>query len=285
MDTYLLPEEDGLPMRSSGRWVNEKLDYLERYIDASQHATYKKWMTRRYIDLFAGPGKCKVDQPGAIYLGSPLLALTTRYSFTDFFFVDLDPESLDSLRKRCESSPLFGQIQFFNEDANTAVKKIVDSIRTTDRSRKASSLNLAFLDPQRLNLKWSTVVALASVPRMDLLIHYPQMGFKRTLDLASKQDEHQLDQFFGDKEWRKVYEKNNDPSIVERDLLIYYKGKLQKLGYTKVRQGEETGNEPPIRNTRRGILYRLVFASRDPLGDKLWSEVIRRDAYGQRRLF
>ncbi len=30
MYTYLQPVDDGLPMRSSGPWVEEKLDYLRR---------------------------------------------------------------------------------------------------------------------------------------------------------------------------------------------------------------------------------------------------------------
>ncbi len=33
MHSYMQPQEDGLPMRSSGPWVAEKLDYLERYIN------------------------------------------------------------------------------------------------------------------------------------------------------------------------------------------------------------------------------------------------------------
>ena len=33
MEAYLRPEDDGLPMRPSGSWVAEKLDYLRRYVD------------------------------------------------------------------------------------------------------------------------------------------------------------------------------------------------------------------------------------------------------------
>jgi len=33
MDKYLLPEDDGLPVRESGEWVKEKLFYVKRYID------------------------------------------------------------------------------------------------------------------------------------------------------------------------------------------------------------------------------------------------------------
>jgi len=33
VEAYLRPEDDGLPMRPSGSWVAEKLDYLRRYVD------------------------------------------------------------------------------------------------------------------------------------------------------------------------------------------------------------------------------------------------------------
>jgi hypothetical protein len=75
MGTYLQPQDDGLPTRESGSWVVEKLDYLKRYIDVFETSMRDKlWRRRHYIDLFAGPGKCSVPK-GAVYLGSPLLAL------------------------------------------------------------------------------------------------------------------------------------------------------------------------------------------------------------------
>jgi len=33
MQNYLQPEDDGLPMRETGAWAAEKLDYLARYIN------------------------------------------------------------------------------------------------------------------------------------------------------------------------------------------------------------------------------------------------------------
>ena len=86
MQNYLLPQDDGLPMRESGPWVAEKLDYLKRYIDVFETSMRRKWPRRYYIDLFAGPGKCICRGTKVIYLGSPLLALTTKHPFTGYFF-------------------------------------------------------------------------------------------------------------------------------------------------------------------------------------------------------
>jgi len=113
MGSYLSPEDDGLPMRESGEWVAEKLDYLERYINIFETSMHQKqWRARHYIDLFAGPGKCVVPETGSIYLGSPLLSLTTSYPFTGYFFVEMDPENVAALQQRCSDAAIHDQIQF-----------------------------------------------------------------------------------------------------------------------------------------------------------------------------
>lgn len=38
MYNYLQPRDDGLPLRQSGQWALEKLDYLRRYIDVFETA-------------------------------------------------------------------------------------------------------------------------------------------------------------------------------------------------------------------------------------------------------
>jgi len=90
---YLQPFPDGLVARKSGRWVAEKLDYVRRYIDIFETSMKSKWSKRNYIDLFAGPGKDVLDT-GEILLGSPLLALVTKYRFTNYYFADIDPDNM-----------------------------------------------------------------------------------------------------------------------------------------------------------------------------------------------
>ena len=65
----------------------------------------------------------------------------------------------------------------------------------------------------------------------------------------------------------------------------YYKQKLQELGYKEVFRDDEVGDEPLMRNAKKGPLYRLLFASKHPLGQKFWRAVTRRDVHGQTRLF
>ena len=100
-ETHLLdPIDDGLTLRPSGAWAMQKLDYLMRYIDVFETSMRQKWQRRAYIDLFAGPGKCVDRKTGEVFLGSPLVALTTRYPFTEYWFVDKEQPNIDALSAR-----------------------------------------------------------------------------------------------------------------------------------------------------------------------------------------
>ena len=294
MHSYLQPQDDGLPMRPSGSWVAEKLDYLERYINIFEISMHSKpWRKRHYIDLFAGPGKCFVSETRAVYLGSPLLALTTSHPFTDYFFVDQDSDSIATLQQRCSVSPVSDQVNCVVGDSNLIVREIVEHILDVDHKRipdKWSSLNLAFLDPDGLELQWETVATLARPYTMDLIIHYPQGGLNRYMGKAFKKEEQTVvDLFFGGTEWRRFCKKYRNRQTrfgIHRLLMDHYKEKLQDLGYKEALRDDEVGDEPLIRNARRKApLYRLLFASKHPLGHDFWQKVTRRDVHGQARFF
>ena len=280
-------------MRPSGSWVAEKLDYLERYISifaTSMHS--KPWRARHYIDLFAGPGKCYVPEIETVYLGSPLLALATQYPFTGYFFVDLDADYITALQQRCSDSPVRDRVQCFVGDSNHIVKDIVEHIQAIDSEYipgQWHSLNLAFLDPDGLQLQWDTVATLARLSRMDLIIHYPQMALTRNMSkcyCSGKQTK--VDLFFGGTGWRTIFEKyqQGEENFIHRQLMNHYKEKLLDLGYEEVIRDDEVGDEPLMRNARRNApLYRLLFASKHPLGHSFWQKVIHRNVHGQARLF
>jgi three-Cys-motif partner protein len=279
---YLEAEDDGLPLCKYGQQTAEKLDYLRRYLDMFTRSMHRKWPVMQYIDLFAGSGKCQVSPDGTVVLGSPLLALTTPQPFSAYFFVDLKPSNIASLQERCTASPLHDRVQCFVGDANRAVHTVVAQITAGGRS----SLNLAFLDPEGLELHWSTVEALARLSHMDLIIHYSQMGLTREVPKALARDEPTaVDRFFGDEEWRKICAEHGQKRGLQRKLLDHYKGKLSALGYVEVTGQDALDYDPLMRSApKHAPLYRLIFASKHPLGAKFGREVKRRDMHGQRRL-
>lgn len=290
MSSYLEPIDDGLPMRESGTWVAEKLDYVARYLNIFiTSMRNKQWKALNYIDLFAGPGKCHGDA-GKVYLGSPLLALTTPHPFDHYLFADLEPKNIEVLRQRCGITEGANRIQYFEGDSNTIVHQIVAQIRSWDQSavpgKWSSCLNLAFLDPEGLELQWSTVAALAKV-RTDLIIHYSQMGLERCMPIAiDNPDDTLVDRFFGSRDWRNIYKKYSNKTIgLHRSLIDFYRQNLCNLGYAEVKSTNEAWDEPLMRNTKNAPLYRLLFASKHPLGEKFWREITKINVHGQAHLF
>lgn len=286
MPDYLEPRDDALPMRPSGPWAIEKLDYLARYISVfSTSMCHKPWRGIHYIDLFAGPGKCR-SKAGEFFLGSPLIALKAAHPFTHYYFADLEKDNIVALQQRCSVSPCQDRIQYYVGDSNAIVDEIVGHVSAIDREflrRRWSSLNLAFLVPSGLDLYWNTVRTLARLNRMDLIIHYPQMGLARYMPKAfESRDQNRVDLFFGSRKWRDIYRQWHDTRHLHTQLMNHYKERLQGLGYTEVLRGDQTGYEPVMRNVkRRAPLYRLLFASKHPLGHDFWRKVTQRDVYGQ----
>lgn len=285
MPNYLAPEEDGLPTRPSGTWAEQKLDYLARYIDVFEISMRGKWQIRNFVDLMAGPGKDRIRGSSKVFLGSPLLALTAKYPFTGYFFVDLDSQNTNALQTRCHASPYNQRVNIYVGDCNKLVNNVVARLKQNERN----SLNLAFLDPEGFELQWITVAKLASVRRMDLIINYPQGGLNRFVRQAyASTGQTAIDLFFGGREWRRYYEDwltKRSKSSLHRLLINHYKGKLKDLGYTQVFAGSDAvEDEPLMRNTKSAPLYRLLFASKHDRGYEFWLKVIHRDVHGRTRL-
>jgi three-Cys-motif partner protein len=284
---YLRCEEDGLLLRKSGAWAAAKLDYLCRYLNIfTTSMRGKPWKGLHFIDLFSGPGKCQIRNTGQVILGSPLLATTLTYPFSRYFFVDSDSIAIDTLKTRCSQAGIESSIFYQTGDSNQVVKSIVRQIKAIDQQYikgKWSSLNLAFLDPEGFELEWNTVATLAEVHRMDLIIYYPQMGLSREIPKNYQNPEFtKIDTYFGGMEWRNIYMKYQVGQIhnLHRSLMDLYESKLKSVGYIEIKE-----NEPLMRNTDRNApLYRLIFASKNPLGNKFWEQVTSRDIHGQSRL-
>lgn len=277
--------DDKLPFRPTGLWTYNKLYYLNAYIDRFIVSMRdKNWRAIHYIDLFAGPGKNRLPD-GRIILGSPLLALSQKRPFDRYFFSDIQPANVDILKKRCaEYANKYLKISFQVGDANEVVDQVVDIISQIDKPviDKWSSLNLAFLDPEGLELQWETVEKLAC-RRTDMIIYYPQMGITREAPQEIEQSSpSRIDLFFGDTRWRQIYQQHRKgkESFLHRTLLDYYKSKLGTFGY----QVDDPLPEPLFTNSKDAPLYRLLFVCKNPLGNKFWADITKNLPNGQMRL-
>jgi three-Cys-motif partner protein len=262
---------DGLPSRCSGPWAEDKLFFVSRYCDIFSNGMKKKWQKRVFIDLFCGPGRCRSRSDGRFVDGSPLIAL--RYNFTHYCFGDLSSACLATLDQRIKMTGS-SKPKLFLGDANDTV----DEVETYLQSLGVGLLGLAFLDPQGIELKFSTLRKLTNNRRLDLLITLPlQMNIKRQIHYRV-QDPANFDAYFGTTDWRELADLGSKTvRQAGSELLKLYKDQLRGLEYSYVYQKVIKDNNRP--------LYLLIFASKHSRGEAFWQEVTRIERSGQKDLF
>jgi three-Cys-motif partner protein len=273
-EKYLLPEPDGLPTRTSQEYVYYKLNALATYLRITNTAMREKWPERYYIDLQAGPGKNEVGS--SVVLGSPLIALTADFPATQFRFNELDPGLKDTLEQRVSASPLQNRVRVYQADVNEIVHEVCKEISEKDRQAKASrqwsTLNIALLDPEGLELRWSTVEALAKMNRMDLIINFSTSGLVRNIGARNFEV---VDLFFGTDQWKQIDKPGSSPVIRRRVLIDFYLQRLEKFGYHIDIDPNLGGDDIAVSNSKNSQVYSLIFASKDELGDKFWRKAAR----------
>ena len=271
-------DSDGLPSRCVGPWSRDKFFYLQRYCDIFNSGMKNKWPNRVFLDLFSGPGRCRVRPQGDFEDGSPLIAL--RHPFTHYFFVDISSYCTDALQKRISNinSTAVEKSRVIPGDANVCIDELMSSIEGIG----PETLCFAFIDPPGIQLNFETLRKLSLNTRIDLLINFPLgMNIKRQLWHQLHKDpntESNFDRYFGTTQWRSLCDEKNSGITIGSRLLKLYENQLQDLGYAYV------GDERTIKNRGRS-LYMLVFASKNPKGKEFWEKVTQVAPSGQRRLF
>ena len=257
--------DDELQVQCVGRWALEKHDVLQRYITAT-HGARRQFLDggggAGYVDLFAGPGKCRVRDSGEIVGGSPSIAASHALSpFTKIVLGEMDEDNRTALSARFQSDP---RVVLVAGDSNENIDKIV-------AQAPPRGLNLAFIDPfSATDLVFESLRRLASVERMDMIINFPIGEMRRNWKHPER-----IDRAVG----------SDDASLrvaSPRDViktLAQLQSNLARLGYTELPR-----RTVPVENDNGVTLYHLTYASKHPLGDKIWASITSRDPNGQRRL-
>jgi three-Cys-motif partner protein len=265
---------DGLPVRGSGIWAKEKLYYLERYLDIFSVGMQQKWHgSIYYVDLFAGPGQCRITETGEEFDGSPLIAL--KFNFAKYFFFESDPACFKALetRIRARAPEKLRNITLIPADCN----KKIDQVKPT-----SGALGLAFVDPTGiLPIAFETIRKLAANRKIDLIINFHEgMGIRMNIHQYPKKEQSALKQFLGSD--RSIKQFRTAPSSIDQvchEITNEYRDNLRGLGYQVV-----DGDRIPIKTDKNALLYYLLFASKDPRGNDFWRKIGLIDPHGQRKL-
>ena len=266
---------DGLPVRSSGAWAEEKLYYLRRYLDIFSNGMKKKWAGRLYyVDLFAGPGRCRVRGSGEEFDGSPLIALT-EFEFAKYYFFESDPTCFQALEARVESRALnkLDRVRIVLGDCN-------DTIEQANITREG--LGVAFIDPTGIApISFETVTKLTNQRKLDLIINFSEgMGIRMNLHRYTETDTNALSRFIGSQRW-KASQRQSPTSFNElcTEIANEYLANLGALGYIAV-----NSDWIAVKTDQNALLYYLVFASKNSKGNVFWRKIKQIGPHGQREL-
>jgi len=270
----LYTSDDGLPVREVGSWTEDKLFFWNRYIDITTRAMvgHPKWPAGLvYVDLFAGPGICKLRESGRRIPGSTLIAANAPKSFRAILAIELNADLANALTARLISSPAAAVAKVFEGNCNTAIDQLVPNI-------PERALTLGFIDPEALNVDFETVKKLSDCGQVDLLILFAdRMDLVRNVDRYEKENPSVLDRMMGSQSrWRERWAQlaNRSADNICRLFVDEYKTQLtDRLGYRAF--GEK------VMESQNGPIYRLIFASKNDKGLEFWDKVTQRDRGGQ----
>jgi three-Cys-motif partner protein len=263
--------------RRNGRYAQEKLSFLNRFLPPALRATGRK-VTRHYIDLFAAQGRFR-DEQGVLHDGSALRALTLGgaetggMTFTDATLINLNPAHHAALTQNVQQACAEGRcvvphnkVALLNEDANVAIQQVLRRIHPR-------SYIFVFADPESPNqLPWTTIQALRAQGHesVDLYVLFPlHMAIIRMAAWDRTKLEPNaaaLTRFFGTNEWRGIVERRRTDNDRERlliELEELYVGRLRNLGW------KHAGRVREVRRRGRHRLYNMLFATNHPVGAAL----------------
>jgi three-Cys-motif partner protein len=274
----LVERDDHLPVRECGPWTEEKLYFWSKYIDIATTAMVGKRQWRAglaYVDLFAGPGVCRVRESNLRLPGSTIIAAHAPKPFTRIVAVELDPQSARALRARLTASGTRSRWAVHEGDCNKLIDRVIVEV-------PVGALTLAFLDPEGFDAHFETLRRLADERRVDFLILFADsIDLLRNLAQYAREHESKVDRMLGPNcDWRAALAALDDqsPSKVRELFENLYQAQVRnQLGYEGFRTRQISGPHGP--------LYRLIFASKHERGVEFWEKVVRRDVSGQADLF
>jgi len=271
-----------------GDWTQQKLEMLQKYLQAYTTALKNQWFSIAYVDAFAGTGYVEIaarsegeamlfdeianEEPQRFLDGSARIALNVSPSFHKYFFVEAHKGRFSELEKLREAFPdKADKIILHHGDANAFLRHYCSD---TDWRRWRA---VVFLDPYGMQVEWETLIAIARTQSIDVWILFP-LGIAVNRLLARNPEKiatawkERLTRMFGSVDWfdafyrescteellgtRKQVQKICTPDIISS----YFYGKLDSI-FARVADNPRT-----LRNSTGTPLFQVFFAAGNPRG-------------------
>lgn len=262
--------------------TNKKLETVQNYLSAFTTALKKQNFNLLYVDVCAGSGasspKAASDQPQLIEVdditvGSAVRALGVQPAFDRYIFNDLKRANVRSLQTIVHNdfAHLENRVTLTQKDANEAL------IELCNRTNWKNSRAVVFLDPFGLQIKFSTIEALAATKAIDLWYLVPVFAMSRQIrgdGMVLDDGGRSVDEALGTSDWRNVVaineEQNQDlfgfSSQVSKKVAdsAWFEQVAKERLKTVFQGGVVDATLPLGRNGRHE--YSLMFAWANPSG-------------------
>lgn len=212
-----------------------------------------------------------MEGTGEIVETSPMGAIQLSDPFTDYVFVDKDPQAITALAQRVSRARPDVKGNFIVSDVNDAVPEIKRALPRFSKER--GLISFCFVDPYAADLKFSTIRAL-SVFKMDFLILL-MLGRDIRTNFKQYRDDPQnsrIADLIDSPKWREEWRDSGERSPV-RFVLRKFDEAMTTLGYQPTRDELVHPVKIPTKNV---FLYSLVLYSKHELAQAFWRETLTR---------
>lgn len=262
-----------------GYWSEVKLEIIKEYASAYGVAfANRPYLSRLYIDGFAGAGVHISKTTKESVPGSPTNALLVEPPFHEYHFVDLNTGKANNLRQ-IAGDRLNRDVFVYEGDCNDILLNLVfPRVRYEDYRRA-----LCILDPYGLHLNWEVIKTAGKLGTIDLFLNFPIMDMNRNAlwrDAAGvdPEDAARMTAFWGDDTWRQAAYREeehlfgfDDVKGTNEDIVKAFKDRLRTVA------GFKNVLDPmPMRNTRGATVYYLFFASAKDTANKIARDIFRK---------
>ena len=225
-------DTDGLPVSEVGEWALDKHERLRRYVTITS-AVRKKWLKpirhrqeangATYIELFCGPGRSLISGTDDVIDGSaivaPCAADQAGAPFSRVLLADRDSSFVNAACTRLAAHGI--SAEGFRGPATDTVGEIVNTLDPL-------GLHFAFIDPFNLgHLDFRVLEQLASLQRMDMLIHVSVQDLQRNLRRYIESESSPLDRFAPG--WRGHVDTSATAQSVRARIFQYWLGLIKGL--------------------------------------------------------
>jgi three-Cys-motif partner protein len=212
-----------------GQWTITKLSKVREYLIRYQEVMLnQKWVETVYIDAFCGSGRVKLRGARDFTEGSALQAIALDRPFSKYHLIEKSKSSLTRLRQQIELQHSDRNVSYHSGDVNELLPVTVSALKSHERA-------VIFADPYGMQLKWSTIEAIAKVPRCDFWLLVPTgIGLMRlaTRDPRRRTPawEKRLDDFLGEHDWRtRWYESTGQANLFDDTIDVARTADLNRM--------------------------------------------------------